>query len=82
MGKSAFDGFTNYTTMRVYNEIFTGLRFGYIYGEFTAQDCKHYAEDFIAETATTESFIAHILALAYLSKVNWEEIAQKLEGKY
>ena len=82
MAKAAFDGFTNYATMQVYDEIFTGLSFGYIDGEFDAQDCKHYAEDFIAETATTESFIAHRLALAYLWEVNWEEIAQKLEGKY
>lgn len=82
MEKAVFDGFTNYATMRVYNEIFTGLSFGHIDWEFDAQDCKDYAEDFIAETATTESFIVHSLALAYLWEVNWEEIAQKLEGKY
>jgi hypothetical protein len=63
-----FNGWTNYETWRVNLEFFDGR-----YESFTADSAKELAEYYIDET--TEPGFARDLALAFLSQVNWQEIA-------
>ena len=62
------NGWTNYETWRVNLEFFDGTDC-----EFTADSAKESAESYIEET--TEPGFARDLALAFLSQVNWQEIA-------
>ena len=76
-----YNGWTNYATWRVNLEVFDGqsaadfdLQHHAAYG--AGQALKEYVEETI-EMSTTEG-IARDYAYAFLSDVNWQEIAQHM----
>jgi len=68
-----YNGWTNYATWRVNLEIFDGGN----WDRYSADDLKEFVEDQIY--AMTGSGIARDYALAFLSDVNWHEIAKHLK---
>ena len=68
-----YNGWTNYATWRVQLEIFDGME---IYEEMSLKDVKDYAEGVIEDTSTPG--LARDYALAFLSDVDWQEIADNL----
>ena len=84
MSKANYNGWTNYATWRVNLEIFDGqdpegfdlTQDAYYLGK----DLKAYAEELIIETSS-EGF-ARDYALAFLSDVNWTEIAEHVIENY
>jgi hypothetical protein len=70
---NGYNGWTNYETWRVHLEIFDGME---IDQEMTHEDVKDYAEQIIEDTSTPG--LARDYALAFLSEVNWGEIADNL----
>jgi len=84
MQDKTYNGWTNYATWRVNLEMFDGmtvLDFGD--GQHTAEElsrCLEYtAESYIEETS---SGVACDYALAFLSDVNWHEIAEHMVADY
>lgn len=73
MSDKTYNGWTNYATWRVQLEIFDGME---IDQEMTHEDVKDYAEQIIEDTSTPG--LARDYALAFLSEVNWGEIADNL----
>jgi hypothetical protein len=84
MSKASYNGWTNYATWRVNLEMFDGQdpegfdleQSAYHLGK----DLKAYAEEFIIDTSS-EGF-ARDYALAFLSDVNWTEIAEHVIENY
>lgn len=86
---SDHNGWTNYATSRVYNEIFKNID---PYDEIPDEQglwpqtglpvfvaaIKDYAEDLIFDARRDESNYAYDYARAFLSEVNWFEIAERL----
>ena len=68
-----YNGWTNYATWRVALEIFDGLNGDHMDAEW----CKAYAETIIF--SDTSNGLARDYALAFLSDVNWHEIASKTQ---
>ncbi len=85
---STYNGWTNYETWRVNLELFDCWSLGDVWG-YEDQDPKtadpyelgqilrEYAEERINEGASHES-LAHSYAMAFLSDVNWYEIAEHM----
>jgi hypothetical protein len=67
MSKSTYNGWTNYATWRVNLEIFDGLD-----QVWDADEARQYVEDYIHASS---SGLARDYALAFISDVNWHEIA-------
>jgi hypothetical protein len=67
MSKSTYNGWTNYATWRINLEIFDGLD-----QVWDADEARQYVEDYIHASS---SGIARDYALAFISDVNWHEIA-------
>jgi len=84
MSKANYNGWTNYATWRVNLEIFDGqdpegfdlTQDAYYLGK----DLKAYAEELIIETSSEG--LARDYALAFLSDVNWTEIAEHVIEDY
>lgn len=85
MTNATYNGWTNYATWRVHLEIFDN--------QYNAElfDCRKSAYDLMSELKeyveshieeTTEAGIGRDYALAFLSDVNWHEIAQHLIANY
>lgn len=68
-----YNGWTNYATWRVQLEIFDGME---IDEAMTHEGVREYAEQIIEDTSTPA--LARSCALAFLSDVNWQEIADNL----
>ena len=71
MSDTKHNGWTNYATWRVNLEMFDGSEQE---NQWTADSAKQFVEDIIYDT-TTEG-VARDYALAFISDVNWHEIAQ------
>ena len=67
MSKATYNGWTNYATWRINLEIFDGLD-----QVWDADEARQYVEDYIHASS---SGIARDYALAFISDVNWHEIA-------
>ena len=83
---SDYNGWTNYATWRVNLEIFDGwdpYEMGQDYN-VEADDLKVSLKDYAEEIilATSYEGAARDYALAFLSDVNWREIAQHLIDEY
>lgn len=86
MSNTTYNGWTNYATWRVNLEIFDGSdaeafnlkQEAYYLG----QDLKDYAEGLIYDMGGGEGNIAVDYALAFLSEVNWHEIANHIINDY
>jgi len=85
MEKQTYNGWTNYATWRVNLEMFDGCDLT-DYGwqkldKFDlAQEMKEYAEEFIE--LESGKGLARDYALAFLSYVNWREIAEHMIEDY
>ena len=64
-----YNGWTNYATWRVNLEMFDGSD-----SYYTEEGAREFVEEIIYET--TDEGIARDYALAFLSDVNWYEIAE------
>ena len=67
MSKATYNGWTNYATWRINLEIFDGLD-----QVWDADEARQYVEDYIHASS---SGLARDYALAFISDVNWHEIA-------
>ena len=72
----SYNGWTNYATWRVNLEIFDGD----VFTLRDAESLKEYVQDYIYET--TKEGIARDYALAFLSDVNWWEIAKHIKENH
>ena len=87
MNDTKYNGWTNYATWRVNLEMFDGFDpRDYWPDAFDTDDCdlgdllKGSAEEIIENTSTEG--IARDYALAFISDVNWREIAQHMIADY
>jgi len=82
MEKQNYQGWTNYATWRVNLEMFDGANWNdYYIGSFPDAyelgiSLKEYTEDVIEQES--KEGLARDYALAFLSKVNWREIAEHM----
>ena len=74
MEKQTYNGWTNYATWRVNLELFDGSK-----GTWTADSARDFVEDVIIDS--TPDGIARDYALAFISDVNWHEIAAHYEAE-
>lgn len=80
MTDTTCNGWTNYATWRVNLEVFDGGPDWFDFDQETgnlAHDLKDYAENLIEQT--TQDGLGRDYALAFLSDVNWFEIADHLK---
>jgi hypothetical protein len=80
-----YNGWTNYATWRVNLEIFDGMNPAEMWTDLTdvyelGQTLKAYAEELIDQSGAHG--IAVDYALAFLSYVDWREIAQHMADDY
>jgi hypothetical protein len=86
---TTYNGWTNYATWRVNLEVFDGLYLTDFTDEDAedintynlSKDLKSYAEEMVLANISTSIYernIACDFALAFLSDVNWDEIAEHL----
>ena len=80
MSNNTYNGWTNYATWRVNLEMFDGFEADEYEWLRFADNCKSYAEDVIE--SQSEDGIARSYALAFLSEVNWHEIASHFETEW
>ena len=78
MDTKQYNGWTNYATWRINLEIFDDAEIfeDYFYRDITADFCQDYAEEVIFCSAPDG--LAKDYARAFLSEVNWYEIADNL----
>ena len=74
MSDTKYNGWTNYATWRVNLEMFDGMEFDHYPSD---DELKEFSETIINEDATYNS-LAHSYAMAFLSEVNWSEIASHI----
>lgn len=85
MSNTTHNGWTNYATWRVNLEVFDGMT-ATDFGDGTdepyelGKSLRYYAEELI-EMSSSEG-LARDYALAFLSDVNWQEIAQHMIDDY
>ena len=73
-----YNGWTNYATWRVSLEIFGGYDFeDYNPEEITATFCEEWAEELIFQNSNDDILASY--AQAFLSDVNWYEIAENIK---
>lgn len=80
---TTYNGWTNYATWRVNLELFDGEQDNFDLTQdayHLGSDLKSYAEELI--NITSDESLARDYALAFLSDVNWGEIAQHLIEAY
>lgn len=84
---SDYNGWTNYATWRVNLEIFDGfnpreywrgIKDAYDLGDFL----KGYVEELLEQETGNAEGLAYSYAMAFLSDVNWREIAQHMLDEY
>lgn len=81
-----YNGWTNYATWRVNLEIFDGLdpreMDWHMLDKFDLADClKEYAVDMLQDQSPAISLV-FAYAIAFISDVNWREIAQGMIDAY
>jgi hypothetical protein len=74
--QNTYNGWTNYATWRIALEIFDGYEPDYM---VTAQDCEEMAEQVIFQNSVDT--LSDSYARAFLSDVNYNEIANNLNEK-
>jgi hypothetical protein len=89
MTDTTYNGWTNYATWRVNLEVFDGFNPAEYYSRFDPDDTyglaksiEQYAEEVIFECAEIPEGLAMSYALAFLSDVNWYEIAEHIVEEY
>lgn len=81
---SAYNGWTNYATWRVNLEIFDGVNPHEYWEGHDAYELGKYLKDYAEEIilATSYEGAARDYAFAFLSDVNWTEIARHMIENY
>lgn len=74
MTNEKYNGWTNYATWRVNLELFDGSE-----GTWCAESAREFAEELIYDS--TPDGIARDYALAFISDVNWHEIADHYQDE-
>lgn len=69
MSNNTYNGWTNYATWRINLEMFDGGEFS----EYSPDMLREFAEEMIEQSS--DAGLARDYALAFLSDVNWYEIA-------
>lgn len=69
-----YNGWTNYATWRVNLEMFDGSE-----SYWTAESAREFVEDLIIDS--TQEGVARDYAMAFLSDVNWHEIAEHYQDE-
>jgi hypothetical protein len=89
MKDNTYNGWTNYETWRVNLEIFDGFDPTEYYSNLNvsdtyelAQSLKQYVQEVVFECAEVPDGLAKDYASAFLSEVNWYEIAEHLIADY
>jgi len=89
MKETKYNGWTNYATWRVNLEIFDGFEPDKYYSAFDptnvanlAGSLQEYAEEVIFDCAEVPNGLARDYAMAFLSDVNWYEIADHMITNY
>jgi len=89
MTEKTYNGWTNYATWRVKLELFDyadprdfSTRFHPDEAYNLAHDLKEYVEDLFYESSDDRHDLMRSYALAFLSDVNWHEIAEHLISDY
>ena len=88
MNDTKYNGWTNYATWRINLEIFDGFDPSDYYSNFEgdaytlSESLKDYAEQVIFECSDVPDGLAKDYAYAFLSDVNWYEIAEHLIDAY
>jgi hypothetical protein len=89
MSDTKYNGWTNYATWRINLEIFDGFDPAEYYSAFDLEDVsgladglQQYAEEIIFNCAGVPEGLAADYARAFLSEVNWYEIADHLIMDY
>ena len=87
MSDKTYNGWTNYATWRVNLEIFDGANIEDMFGEkeIGVDDLVDYLQQWaeeIIENDTGNGGLARDYALAFLSDVNWREIAKHMIDDY
>ena len=89
MSDTKYNGWTNYATWRVMLEVFDGLEFAEMFaldeGAYNlSKDLQNYAEELIEMSISDPHApsLAKDYALAFLSEVNWHEIANHIINDY
>lgn len=87
MTDTKYNGWTNYATWRVKLEIFDGFDprewWNNISDAYDLGLClKNYAEDLMEHETGNAEGLAYSYAMAFLSDVNWTEIARHLIEEY
>lgn len=77
MSNETYNGWKNYPTWRVHLEMFDGMEIDY---PISPEDLREMAED--AVEATSGEGFARDYALAFLSDVDWHEIADHLNENF
>lgn len=82
MKNTSYNGWTNYATWRIYNEIFADFDFDYdFYGNDKDKDfCQDFAEEVIFND--TPDGLAKDYAYAFLRDVNWYEISEHINENF
>lgn len=76
MNNEKYNGWTNYATWRVNLEVFDGFEIDQDDAYDLSEYLKEYLSDYLIET--TSEGIARDYALAFVSDVNYHEIAEHL----
>ena len=71
MKQETYNGWSNYATWRINLELFDGMEFDHYPSD---DELKELAEDIVLEGCSKDS-LAQSYALAFMSDVNWSEIA-------
>ena len=74
MNDKTYNGWTNYATWRVNLEMFDGSDTCW-----TAESAREFVEEIIE--STTQEGVARDYALAFISDVNWHEIAEHYQDE-
>jgi hypothetical protein len=87
MSDTKYNGWTNYATWRVNLEIFDGLEQSEVFDlSFPLEQLRHVLQDYVQghiyEAGGGDGNIAVDYALAFLSDVNWYEIAKHMIEDY
>ena len=83
MLNEAHNGWTNYATWRISLEMFdfsNGPWRHPLPEDITPEQCKELVEDFICNSVDADSLVQG-WALAFLSEVNWQEIAKHVRDE-
>ena len=83
MNDRTYNGWTNYSTWRINLEMFDHEPQGFDLDQEAndlGHDLQDYAEEYIIENSSEG--LARDYALAFLSEVNWYEIAKNLKEVY